>query len=136
MNLYGYVLGDPVNFVDPTGEFSLSSEALYQVGLNGPLDSLGGYFDAVDAWKATESLFPDTNQRTGKANAFRHCYWSCLMANRMGKETSLDIGAVHEVCGDNDMTDLLNNMSGANMFGGNCKQNCFDALYNGELSLD
>jgi len=46
-NLYGYVLGDPVNFIDPTGEFALSWV----------LRGLGAYFLWYNADKYANDVF-------------------------------------------------------------------------------
>ena len=132
-NLYGYVLQDPVDLVDPEGLFTFSTEPIYQVFINGPYNSFYGAFYAHLAWQATDILFSNRNPAIGAPNAFRHCYWSCMMAQTIGSQNALNIGALHEVCGDNDSLDMWNNAQGAYMQTDNCAQSCIDALDNGLL---
>jgi Domain of unknown function (DUF6973) len=74
--------------------------------------------------------------RNGEADAFRHCYWACLCAQRTNVRTSIILGDVHEVCAPNPVCehymDVSNNHFGARVKG-DCEKTCFKAATNGRL---
>jgi RHS repeat-associated protein len=140
VNFYRYVGNNPVNFTDPTGLISKCC-----IGET-PLQILA--VGAASAWTARE-LVTEAHQVTrasglpgsgdGQADAFRHCYWSCRMAQEIGPERAKAAGDVHEECDfrpnvDNQKAmDLHNNAVGraVGASGGNCIRSCLHAVLNG-----
>jgi len=71
VNLYGYVLGDPVNFVDPLGLF-LSGYSSY----NNPLP----YFQGMgDMWNTCNEM---REANALKSDKYFHCLANCRATNR------------------------------------------------------
>jgi hypothetical protein len=76
----------------------------------------------------------------GPADAFRHCVWSCCMAQHMSEADAQKIGDVHEAClnpnppGDEAM-DQANNAVGRGLRGSplGCYDACMQALREGSL---
>lgn len=80
----------------------------------------------------------------GRADAFRHCYWLCLMAKAIGALEAFLVGTTHECCVKNSeeerTMDLHNNEVGRSLgvgfrrvFKGDCKNDCLKALDDGYL---
>ena len=93
-NLYGYVLGDPVNFIDPLGL------------INFPTPAEGEFLSAVGAGiaarqEALEAQAELKDPNNGGAlpsgnDSFRHCYASCVMTLAMGKDAAKTAGDLYE----------------------------------------
>jgi RHS repeat-associated protein len=135
-NLYGYVLQDPVNLVDPLG-----------LEWYKPWTWKDDYNKAKElADKALE----DTKKsgmpgiHNGQADAYRHCLWSCKMAYNLGATEAWFFGTGHEVI-DNRLSpynesqmDFFNNCKGRDL-GTNgspfiCEIKCMRALERGDLN--
>ena len=60
--------------------------------------------------------FPGGGQHNGPADAFRHCYWSALLARDIGPDNAKSFTDAHEAYGDNPAgeksMDLHNNSVG------------------------
>jgi len=80
----------------------------------------------------------------GPADAFRHCYWSSLLARDIGPENALTFTSAHEAYGDNPegekTMDLHNNSVGVSIGRRNPAATdavlvgeCINALNNGQL---
>lgn len=69
-----------------------------------PINAIPAYFDSEKASVRARELFPPIKEglricypvQNGKGDAFRHCYWSCLMTRRLGKETAADYADYRE----------------------------------------
>ncbi|ORX92093.1 hypothetical protein K493DRAFT_142377, partial [Basidiobolus meristosporus CBS 931.73] len=63
-----------------------------------------------------DKTFPVGSDVNGKADAFRHCYWSALMTISIGESQAKEVGDAHEVFGQNSAAassmDLFNNARG------------------------
>jgi hypothetical protein len=138
-NAYGYGLTNPLRYHDPTGELSLA--CAYQQAPPA---------EAKAVQYALTPSFPGGTKglHNGPADAFRHCYWSCLMVENCGWDTAYAAGTGHEVYDKNakrrwfpndpaeSAMDLANNYAGrqcGGRFGGACDTCCLRKLYSGEL---
>ena len=138
LNFYGYVRNNPVLFSDPLGMKCDLGEAASQVCAIGPVDAWTARGNAKEAEKATSnSGLPGAHN--GPADAFRHCFWNCRMAQDIGKNQAKKVGDIHEDCGsgppgENNM-DLNNNRVGRSLGnkGVDCAAACRRALNNGSL---
>jgi RHS repeat-associated protein len=152
-NVYAYVHGDPVNYTDRLGLEPPDREEMARAVWN-----LGGVANAALAFAlsekarniATASGLPDPGN--GAQDAFRHCLWSCFMADALGERASKLVGDEHENAGDRRgqlrterLMDEANNEAGRQCaaerrMGGRkdedppeCKDLCFDRLVKGQL---
>ena len=134
-NLYGYVLGDPVDLVDPEGlewykpwtwldDYNKAKKLANESLQNARNSSLGG-------------------KHNGMADAYRHCLWSCKLAYNLGSVEAWLFGTGHEVFQNKlspyneSQMDLANNCTGREL-GTNgspftCEIKCMNAVINGSL---
>jgi len=140
MNLYGYVHSNPITHVDPTGLQCACGEKANQVAAVGPFDAWTARNLANDALQVARNTgLPGAHN--GEQDAFRHCYWSCRMAQEIGPGQAKEVGDIHEECGGNppgeQAMDLHNNSVGRGLgqLGANCRQSCLNALGNGNLQV-
>ncbi len=84
------------------------------------------------------------NRRNDKSDAFRHCFWSAILAKDIGYKHALEFTTAHESAPKNDphekIMDLHNNAIGVHI--GLSKQSnktlseyCFNALMAGRLKV-
>jgi RHS repeat-associated protein len=124
------------------------------LGLFGPGGGIPEIVDQIkevglgDAWEANklaneaEKAAEESglSGRSGGArDGYRHCVWSCKMANEIGEENAEKVGDTHEDHGNDDdagkKMDLCNNKEGRGCAGSgkSCEDCCSDKLNNGEL---
>lgn len=104
----------------------------------GPLDAFAAKAAADDAIAiAKKSKFE--GRHNGPFDAFRHCLWNCLMAQRIGVKQAEEVGNIHEECWKNKEAehemDLRNNAVGRG-YGknnANCTKLCEQGIDNGDL---
>ena len=144
-NLYGYVIQDPVNWIDLNGQEKL--EAILAVG---PLDAWQANSDGLTARDAaTNSGLSLRGEHNGQMDAYRHCVWTCLMTESIGADQARVIANIHEKAG-NDRgqpsyeynMDIFNNEVGmkcgvdrSKRHGTTCKEKCMSALKNNRLKF-
>jgi hypothetical protein len=84
------------------------------------------------------------NGRNDKSDAFRHCFWSALLARELGYENALKFTTAHESSPTNDPAekamDLYNNRVGLGIGKDNCTDQqlaamCLSALRAGRLKV-
>ncbi len=89
---------------------------------------------------AVESGLP--GQHNGKGDAFRHCLWSCDMANTIGQNSAKSVGDIHEAWSSGPrrevLMDLFNNEVGRRYSGSGrtCAAACMSGVGDGSLSTD
>jgi hypothetical protein len=152
-NVYEYVRSNPLTRVDPMGLQSVGWKEASCILLN----TAGGWAGLNAAREATnraireaQNRFPGGGLHNGPGDAWRHCYWTCLMARNswVGPEMAREIGRCHENAGDRngqqpagerDM-DLHNNDVGISIGSARpkpsregCATGCDDALKDGRL---
>ncbi len=136
-NLYAYARNNSVLLTDPTGLACPLGEVATQICAVGPV---GAYqannlrYEAMRVAKA--SGLPGVED--GQQDAFRHCYWSCRMAQEIGAISAKRVGDVHEECNRNKpgvtpeaiAMDLFNNSVGRSLGkkGANCNDKCRTAV--------
>ena len=124
--------------VDPTGMGCQCGEAFTAICAVGPIDAYTANELANEASAAARATgLPGI--RNGQADAFRHCFWSCRMAQQIGSDQAKKIGDIHEECrsgpaGETAM-DLANNASGRALGvpGADCSAGCLGAVAAGSL---
>ncbi|MCS4293991.1 RHS repeat-associated protein, partial [Comamonas sp. BIGb0152] len=112
----------------------------------GPLDAWNTRADNSEAFKRSKEKFAIHELHNGVGDAFRHCYWSCIMSLRMGVEQAKKVGDTHEVYGTQkrkqpekeEIMDYHNNSKGRECSAfsddkNDCEMNCDEKLGNGEL---
>ena len=110
---------------NPPKDPCVAGEELTQIYYVGAEYAAIAYVQAGMATRLTQELvekgvYTEESQNGGAADAFRHCYWSCLMAKVMGVAKAYTVGVVHEDCNsantrvERDM-DLHNNWLGIMM---------------------
>lgn len=153
--------GDVVEHIEQHGHALLAlgttdcdcslGEKMTQIMTVGPLSAGIAKLQADEARTVAEKVvqergWPVTELSSGRADAFRHCYWSCVMTKAIGVLDALKVGETHECCVVNSSAeramDLHNNMVGrslgagaSHLFKGDCKNDCLQAVENGQLIL-
>ena len=139
VNLYKYPI-NPNAAIDPLG----LNETLDHIFNIGPIDAINTNSDTQDALKTAEqSGLPGLHN--GQADGFRHCYWSCIMAIRMGVEQAKLVGDTHEEYGTKngqpkmeETMDLHNNSIGRTCSRSaknkrDCEKQCKDKVKDGDI---
>ncbi len=143
-NPYRFVRNNPASHADMLGLLCIKS---CPCGEEATAINAVGAIRAFRAWRLSEEA-KDMTRRTGlrggmngPADAFRHCYWSCRMAQELSTLLAEIIGDIHERCrsgkpAENAM-DLANNKSGRDFAtrGADCYGLCLGAVYEGSLVL-
>ena len=91
------------------------NEKVHCVLAIGPIDCNTAANLATQA-KATAQATGLPGPHNGPMDAFRHCFWSCQMAQVIGVAQAKSVGDIHEACGGNpakeQCMDLWNNAMG------------------------
>jgi RHS repeat-associated protein len=159
-NKYRFVLNNPVSKVDALGLQAVGwpgsglpvptpggppprskcpcGEAAAQIAGVGPIDANTARRLANEALAAAQaSGLPGLHN--GQADAFRHCFWSCRMAQEIGADQAKQVGDTHERCSPNpaneEAMDQANNATGRGFGtpGANCGDACMQAVRDGTL---
>jgi len=142
---YAYAENNPVNRIDPSGLISCyCGEAAAQAYAVGPIDALTARRLAMEALALAQKEAPGlpggmAGLHNGAADAFRHCYWSCRMAQEIGAKQAKSVGDVHEACSKGPATeeamDQANNAYGRSIGvrGNDCRGICLLGVGNGSL---
>jgi RHS repeat-associated protein len=147
VNLYGFLYNDPLNWIDPLGlegsvDFKARAQCLCKCGW---LKCDTARKLGERALEEARKRFPsDDSLHNGPGDAWRHCYWSCMMGDVIGKRCARIIGNAYEDSGDRhgqppderEMDDH-NNRVGRSLAGkpGSCKDLCQKALDDGKLKV-
>lgn len=106
---------------------------------------IGPIGEAADKARAEARVqFPGAGLHNGRGDAFRHCYWSALLARDIGPDNALAFTTAHEDYGSNPpgekAMDLHNNAVGVAIGRQNPSASdqalvtlCVQATYNGRL---
>lgn len=144
-DVYPYVANAPVGRVDPMGLKSCRctfGETITQgIGVGWSAKTANDLHSlASDEAMRVAPLLPGgtLGLHNGAADAFRHCYWSCLMAEQIGPAKAKIVGDIHEACEkrnppDEEAMDQFNNSFGRQLGvrGLNCHDQCFWAASTG-----
>ncbi len=150
LNLYGFVGNNPISRIDPLGldyyggggaDFREKLDCLCKCGKS---NCEKGASLASRALSETQKRFPGSTLHNDKADAWRHCYWSCEMARDLGAKAAKCIGDVHENANtrrgqppEERKMDDHNNSVGRDLAAqsGNCGDLCQKALDDGKLKV-
>jgi RHS repeat-associated protein len=145
-NLYRYVRNRPSIFGDLLGLKCPCGENLTAASALGLADATRASILASEAIREAQnaaSRLPGglAGINNGAADAFRHCLWSCKMAQNLddGARDAKAMGDIHEACGSNppaeQAMDQHNNAVGRSLFnpGVDCSSACMQAATDGTL---
>ncbi|GAB7078886.1 RHS repeat domain-containing protein [Megalodesulfovibrio paquesii] len=142
-DIFVYSQNDPINLIDSNGLFFKTiREGLEAAAEVGTANAKRGADLSEEAISVSRETGLD-GALGGAQDAFRHCYWSCRMAQEMGEEVSKKVGDNHEkwnISTDNDRKmDEHNNAVGRELAESgtcpdDCKTKCLDAIKKGENS--
>jgi len=90
-NLYGYVLGDPVNFVDPTGRIGIARIAIVGIGILLNIDAILDWFGFFQ--ESSENINNNSEIKTIEdyLDYKKNFNQQCEASFDIGKETTVDI---------------------------------------------
>lgn len=151
-NLYEYVRSNPMTRVDPMGLQGIGWKEASCILLHiaGRGAGLNAAREAMNrALREAQERYPGSGLHNGEGDAWRHCYWMCLMARNfwVGPDKARSIGRCHENAGDRngqpagerDM-DLHNNDVGISVGSARpkpsregCATGCDEAVKDGRL---
>jgi hypothetical protein len=145
-NLYTFVKNMPTKRVDRSGLYPYPGsdtrekiDCLRDCGWKKTRKAAALAKEALDE---TRKRFPNASGVDDYADAFRHCYWACLMAREVGAECAQRILEHHEAAGErrgegerSREMDLQNGEAGLNLSDekGDCGGLCQKALEDGSL---
>jgi hypothetical protein len=119
---------------------SADGEKSQAVQLVGPFHAMKAKSAADAALKsARDSGLPGLHN--GRADAYRHCLWSCEMSRSIGVEKAQLVGDNHEAWGNNPagetQMDLFNNRAGREFSSSPtpCSSSCMQGVEEGSLIL-
>jgi len=139
LNLYGYAISNPAGYLDSMGLCAQPSfRTLYEQNcpngneLDCLMNTIGcSTWDLFEMPGIRDEAFQAErdvcggNFRNDACDAFRHCYWSCLMAVEVGRRCARNVGNCHESCSNGSAAeiamDLFNNARGRH-FGAICEK--------------
>ena len=121
LNTFGYVFGNPLTLVDPTGLAAYNKwEAL--LCARNPIQCFLARRCADQAKQAEGGSVND------RGDALRHCHWSCCMTKVVGPVVAMSYGDAHEEYPGNPncekMMDRFNNSQGIRAAMGSPSQDC------------
>ena len=126
VNLYVYSLNNPINRFDIDGREPATTSDMWTCVAN-PFDCNQAMNCRDKALQATISKFGHQGHNN-EADAFRHCYWSCCMAQKIGASEAKKFGDSHEESPNQPKCekemDLYNNNIGRNLGASNPKGDC------------
>ena len=97
--VYAYLGNNPSKGRDASGLLCcVCGEALTQIMTIGAIDASTCNADANGALTATGVAFPGNPAIDNQADAFRHCYWSCIATIDIGATDAQKCTDVHEGC--------------------------------------
>jgi RHS repeat-associated protein len=112
LNGYGYVRGNPVNYVDEDGRLTISEWKL----------SIAHPNVALQVWNIKEYVEDDVSSKfaegfhNGKADAYRHALWNAIMIKELGSDWTKSFADAHEDFEGNPkeekQMDIYNNQQG------------------------
>src|SRR5579875_2460278 len=97
-NLYSFNGNDPLDHIDAFGLYGSGAddqEKKDDICACGPWKAYKAYRDKNKAVDETNKRF-HSGFHNGPADAWRHCYWSCLMARDVGQDCAKAVGDNHE----------------------------------------
>ncbi|MDR0703611.1 MAG: hypothetical protein LBF88_01340 [Planctomycetaceae bacterium] len=140
-NLIRYVKNRIVNKIDVKGLSCTCGETITVVAAVGPFNAWSARNLATEALnEAATCGLPGLHN--GAADAFRHCYWSCRMTQKIGITNAKKVGDIHEECGagppGETAMDLANNAVGRTIgatthTATDCKTGCMAGVSSGLL---
>ena len=150
LNICSFLGGDPIRRIDPWGlDYSGGTGADFQEKLaclckcgKGACEKAASL--ASHALSETRKRFPGSSAHNDKADAWRHCYWSCEMARQLGVASAKCVGDVHESANERRgqppverAMDKHNNSVGRDLAAanGDCADLCAEALADGKLEV-
>lgn len=119
-------------------------EKIYLLSHPHHISTIKGNADKALAEAANQ--FSGPGLHNGPGDAFRHCYWSALLARDIGADNAKSFTDAHEAYGANPVgekaMDLHNNSVGISIGGANSTASdamlileCMNAVNNGQLQL-
>src|SRR5579884_1620860 len=147
-NLYSFNGNDPLDHIDAFGLYGSGAddqEKKDDICACGPWKAYKAYRDKNKAVDETNKRF-HSGFHNGPADAWRHCYWSCLMARDVGQDCAKAVGDNHEAANkranppepDSEYNmDTNNNSVGRGLASdsGDCGDLCQRALDDGKLTV-
>jgi RHS repeat-associated protein len=134
LNQYVFPRNNPITFIDPSGLAGCWGDEMYvQACAVGPWDAYRAKRLSEEATRKAQESGLD-GEHNGRQDAFRHCYWSCRMAQEIGPDQATTVGDTHEICVPNPPAetamDRHNNRVGVSRGqpGRDCNRECRDAL--------
>jgi hypothetical protein len=104
----------------------------------GPFDAMKAS-ELADKSKAAAGKTGLPGLHNGPADAWRHCYWNCLMTAEIGKGQAAFVAENHEEHGKGpaveNLMDRRNNWEGRECGGKNCDNCCQTKLDAGKLDV-
>lgn len=135
LNTYGYAFANPLTYVDRDGREAATTADQLTCAAN-PLDCLEVAECKRKALAATIARF-GRQGANDRSDAFRHCYWSCCMAQKIGGPEAKKFGDAHEEFAKNKKCeknmDLSNNATGRNLGAANLSGDCGTLCNNAPL---
>ncbi len=141
LNMYKFVANNPINSTDPLGLFCLGNEEIMTGLAVGPVSAAIAYGLSRKAIDVAEAMGLPGNGWMSAQDAFRHCYWTCLMTRTIGPVHADWIGYIHEECDENNTCDQRRMDEHNNAMGiilgfsscSGCKESCLWAWTMGML---
>ena len=106
----------------------------------GPVDALKAKNLADEAFAAADATGLPGGKNDAR-DAFRHCFWSCRMAQEIGAGQAKEVGDLHETCGSNSAAEIamdLHNNDVGRGYGtpkADCNKLCLAGIKNGDLQV-
>lgn len=146
INLYCYVQSDPINYIDPSGLYSVSPLEIYDMFREVGLEDAKHAYDAANKAEASaDAKFRGIHVDQGPKSSYRHCVWSCIMTRTIGSNDARKVGDIHEkhssdadkASGESQNDKCDNELGiGLGLLDGDCESSCWNAVMIGDQTQD